>query len=160
MQKLQDDCGAQGRHLFTDRFYTGPDLACELLATNTHTTGTVMPNRKNLPFEVSRFLPNNAKFSFTPYQCLQFFFQVKGGQLKKLKVGTILALKKDNTTVVAWKDKRPVLVLSTYHGAATEVSTRHKAGGGVEEVRKPVAVLNYTAKMGAVDRADHYCASY
>lgn len=84
---------------------------------------------------------------------------MKGGQLKKLKQGTILAMKKENTTVVAWKDKRPVLVLSTYHGAATAQSVRHKAGGG-EEVTKPVAVLDYTAKMGAVDRADHFCTSY
>jgi len=53
MQKVENDCGAQGRHVYTDRFYTGPDLAAELLRKKTHTTGTVMANRKNLPHEVS-----------------------------------------------------------------------------------------------------------
>lgn len=85
---------------------------------------------------------------------------MKGKQIKKLKKGAILALKKNNTVVIAWKDKRVVLLLSTYHGADTAQSMRYKAGGATEEVTKPVAVLNYTAKMGGVDRADHYCASY
>lgn len=31
---------------------------------------------------------------------------------------------------------------------------------GEEEVEKPIAISDYTEHMGALDRADHYCASY
>jgi len=51
-------------------------------------------------------------------------------------------------------------MLTTYHGARTAGITRRKAGGGEEDITKPCAVIDYTAKMGGVDRADHYCASY
>lgn len=160
MQKLQSDCGAKGRHVFTDRFYTSPNLASELLLISTHTTGTVMANRQNLPPEVSLLLQIIVNFYWTYIMKRILFYQVKGKQTKKLKKGEILAFKKNNTVVIAWKDKRVVLLLSTYHGAATAQSMRYKADGTTEEVTKPVAVLNYTAKMGGVDRADHYCASY
>ncbi|MGH0143713.1 UNVERIFIED_CONTAM: hypothetical protein FKN15_055272 [Acipenser sinensis] len=32
--------------------------------------------------------------------------------------------------------------------------------GAIEELDKPSVICDYTSKMGAVDRADHYCASY
>jgi len=88
------------------------------------------------------------------------FLQVRGSQLKEPRKGDILVMRHDDTVVTAWKDKRPVLVLSTYHRAQVETLTRKKTGGGDEEIQKLVVIMDYTAKMGGVDRADHYCASY
>jgi len=66
LQKLQEGCPAEGRHLYTDRFYTGVDLAAELLM-KTHTTGTIMSNRKNLPLEVQYL----TKFSIKKFKNMQ-----------------------------------------------------------------------------------------
>ena len=63
LQKIQMDCPAEGRHVYTDRFYTGVELAEELLKLKTHTTGTIMGNRKNLPLEVSFTMKNYIFFT-------------------------------------------------------------------------------------------------
>ena len=51
---LQRDCPADGRHFFTDRFYTSLASADELRKERTHLTGTIMANRKGLPVEISK----------------------------------------------------------------------------------------------------------
>ena len=51
-------------------------------------------------------------------------------------------------------------MLSTWHNGESETITRTVRGGRHDEVDKPVVINNYTANMGAVDQADHYCASY
>lgn len=55
-------------------------------------------------------------------------------------------------TALAFFDKRMVTVLSTY-----VLSERQKV---IVSIPKPIAILDYTKHMGAVDRADHYCGSY
>jgi len=159
IQKIQYDCPAEGRHAYTDRFCTSLDLASESLTMKTHTTGTIVPNRKNLPPEVSTvFL-----FPFFKVQILMIILLFSGERppiAKKLKKVDILALKKKDITVVAWKDKRPVLIMRTFHESGTADLVRKKAGGAEEEVTKPVAVQDYTTQMGGVDRADHFCATY
>ncbi len=42
----------EGRHLFTDRYYTSIPLAQALVAWNTDFTGTVVKNRVDLPDEI------------------------------------------------------------------------------------------------------------
>src|SRR6218665_3537729 len=61
--------------------------------------------------------------------------------------------------VLVWQDKRPVLMLTTFHGSAVRPVQRHSRAG-VLQVQKPTVIVDYTAKMGAVDHADHLCASY
>ena len=63
-------------------------------------------------------------------------------------------------TLLAWKDKRVITMLST--AANYAVSFVHKVGRrGVELVyEKPEVVLNYTKSMGGVDRADQYASTY
>jgi len=64
---------------------------------------------------------------------------------------------------LVWQDKRPVLMLSTYHNASTQtIQRRQKTNGIMQEVdiQKPVVIMDYTAKMGAADRADQLCTSY
>ena len=122
-----------GYHLFTDRFYTGFDLSMELLKMNVYLTGTVMKNRKHLPANVKK--------------------------LKQKKHEVTTFVHNDTVMVLGWQDKRQVLMLSTYHDAATE-TVQQRTRSGVQEIVKPTVIVNYTRRMGAVDRADHYCASY
>lgn len=134
---LLETTNGNGYHLYTDRFYTGYDLAQELLTMGIHTTGTVMANRKGLPKQIKK----NKKLKITKHDVLAF-------------------RKDDNTMVLCWKDKRNVFLLSTLHNPSTVLVNRKITRGVPEEFQKPVAIVDYTANMGAVDRADHYCASY
>jgi len=140
------------------------DLAEELLKKNTHLTGTVMANRKNLPVQVRHvtciFFSKKCTVTIYSYPCL--LLQVKGQQLSKMKKGETKTFKVDTGTtfVTAWKDKRVVLMLSTFYGEGTDTWTRHRKGGQVEEIQKPTVVRNYNKFMGGVDRADQYIASY
>lgn len=79
----------------------------------------------------------------------------------KLKQHEVLALRKnDNVMVLAWKDKRVVTMLSTVHNNTVETITRTGKRGEEEQFSKPKVIIEYTKKMGAVDRAGHYCSSY
>lgn len=71
-----------------------------------------------------------------------------------------MAYKNDDTVVLAWKDKRPVLMCSSYHGDDMQEIERNKEGGRKEKIQKPVMICDYNKHMGGVDTADHYGASY
>ncbi|MGH0129175.1 UNVERIFIED_CONTAM: hypothetical protein FKN15_037615 [Acipenser sinensis] len=72
----------------------------------------------------------------------------------------LMKSKDNNVVVLGWKDKRLVLMLSTFHGSDCEKVQRTIKRGEIQELDKPSVICDYTSKMGAVDRADHYCASY
>ena len=105
----------------------------ELLKMKCHLTGTIQTNRKGIPASIKK-----PKFS-----------------QKK-----VLAVRKRRMTLLAWKDKRVIIVPST--AANSAASSLHKVGrGGVDLVyEKPEVVLNYTKSMGGVDRADQYASTY
>lgn len=131
---LLNEVTGSGYHLFTDRYYTSPELARELLQKKIHLTGTVQKNRKGLPNEVKRKL--------------------------KLKQQEVVAFTIDKKLMsLVWQDKRQVLMLSTFYNADTHTIQRTNKKQTVD-VAKPVMISEYTKYMGAVDRADHYCASY
>lgn len=78
--------GVQGHHIFTDRYYTSYTLAEELRKLKCHLTGTILTfnfNRKNL------------------------------SNLKKNLNSTrnLIAYRKNNILVLAWKDKRIITTL-------------------------------------------------
>ena len=87
--------GAQGHHMFTDRYYTSYILANELHKLKCHLTGTILTNRKELPDSI------------------------KKRQLPKEK--SIIAYHRNNNVILAWKDKRIITLLTNYHNA--EIST-------------------------------------
>lgn len=68
--------------------------------------------------------------------------------------------KHSDILALAWKDKRVVSMISTCHNANTQEIRRTGKNNIVEVVNKPVVICDYTAKMGGVDRSDHYCTSY
>ena len=66
----------------------------------------------------------------------------------------------DKETVLAWQDKRIVYMLTTYYDSSTQQVQRKNRKHEIEEIAKPIAIIEYTKHMGAVDRFDHYCRSY
>ncbi|KAK8759488.1 hypothetical protein V5799_018670 [Amblyomma americanum] len=64
LQKVQQATPGSGYHLYTDRFYTSPMLAEELLLQRVQLTGTVMPNRKQMPQQVKKKLKKGEVAAF------------------------------------------------------------------------------------------------
>lgn len=127
---------AKGVHVYTDRYYTSPELADELMKIGCYLTGTVMTNRTGLP-------PG---------------MKAEG---KKMKKGDIRAYRKKSTVVVSWKDKRPVHMLSTKHkGSSSHMSYVNSRWPNRPPVLKPDIVIDYIKHMGGVDRSDHFVSSY
>lgn len=113
----------KGHTIATDNWYTSLGLAYELLKNNTHFLGTVRKNRRNLPKKVVE---------------------------TKLKRGEFVAQENDDgITVLKWKDKRDVLMLSTKH---TDTFTRLNIKG--KNVRKPTMVIDYNKCKASVDMSD------
>lgn len=131
--KLLSKVRASGYHIYTDRFYTSYTLAKELLQNKIHLTGTIQKNRVGLPTEVKRL-------------------RLKNLQLKAYR-------HPENILTLGWQDRRLILMLSTWHNVDTAPHSRWR-NGRQEDVEKPDVIRDYTANMGAVDRSDHYCASY
>jgi len=77
---------------------------------------------------------------------------VKMARLKKVE--TVAAFHKKQM-IMKWKDKRDVVLISTFHDESMEnVTTRQ----GV--IQKPSVILDYNKKMGGVDRNDGQLQSY
>jgi len=79
----------QGYDLYTDRFYTSPILAEELEKVGTTLTGTVMSNRKDMPYAVR--------------------------QKRRRVRGEVHTYHKGNMACIEWTDKRTLLTLTTKH---------------------------------------------
>ena len=78
-----------GYDLYTDRFYTSPVLATELLRIGTTITGTVMCNKKNMPAATK--------------------------SKSKRRKGDVNTYCKDKIVVIQWTDKRTLTTLTTKH---------------------------------------------
>ena len=90
----------RGYDLFTDRFYTSPELALELSKIDTTLTGTAMANRKNLPLAVK--------------------------EKRKRTRGDIKTCQKGKLVVTEWTDKRTLITLSTKHSnRMMDITTRY-----------------------------------
>lgn len=117
----------KGHTLYTDNWYTSIDLARDLLKNETHLVGTIRKNRRHIPKVVTD---------------------------AKLKRGEYIAREsEDGITVMKWKDKRDVLVLSTKHSDRFQTVTKRG-----KTVLKPKIVLDYNRAKGAVDLSDQMAA--
>ena len=85
---LMEPLADKGYDLYTDRFYTSPALASELLKINTTLTGTVMVNRKNMPAAT---------------------------KTSKQKKGDVQTYKNGPMVIIQWTDKRTLTALTTKH---------------------------------------------
>ena len=73
----------------------------------------------------------------------------QGSEDKKLEKGEIIARDSGSVTVLKWRDKRNVTMVSTYHSVDTQrVSNKGK------ETQKPLCVNGYNHNMGRVNLED------
>jgi len=112
-----------GRTLYADNWYNSIDLAEKLLDRNTHLVGTLRKNRKRIPKEIVT---------------------------TKLKRGEMIAKQNGlGVTVLKWKDRRDVLMISTKHGNSMN-EVQMKRGKKI----KPNVIIDYNRGKGLIDVSD------
>ena len=117
-----------------DNFYTSPALFKDLRERGFESCGTIRSNRVGIPDDI---------------------------RSAKLKKGESHFSWDDSMLFMKWRDKRDVLMLSTFHDD-TFIEKRRRtrlAKEGVEVILKPQVVEDYNLKMGGVNKG-HYCKSY
>jgi hypothetical protein len=118
----------KGHTVWLDNFYNSPALARLLKDKGTDCVGTLKINRKAVPKKVKD---------------------------AKLNRGEIIAQHSGPVTVMKWRDKRNVVMISTYHDA--EMQSVTKRG---KETKKPVCVIHYNKWMGGIDLKDQLLQTY
>jgi len=113
----------KGRTFWMDNFYISPALAKRLKTLQTDCVGTLRLSRKDFPQRVKE---------------------------KKLKKGELVTQHSGPVSVLKWKDKKDVTMISTYHGE----EARMKLTKCRQEKQKPVSVIDYSENMGGVDLKD------
>jgi len=132
-QVLEAHTSGSGYHIYTDRFYTSPQLARELHEMKIHITGTVMASRKDFPFVLKK--KKFQEYELCTYQC-------------DMKMMCLL-----------FHDKRLVTMLSTFFGPQKQLITDYRKKQPVQ-LEKLTVILEYAKFMVGMDRADQYCGCY
>lgn len=131
---LVDDARLQGKGyvVVMDNYYSSPALFQDLVTMGFGACGTVRRDRKGLPLVVTNAI---------------------------LQKGAVTSSVDDSILTLKWKDKRDVLMLSTYHNTSMVTKTRRTraAVGGVENIEKPQVVEDYNQNMGGVDKSKLLC---
>ena len=132
---LADQYLDQGRHVFTDRYYSSISLAQALKTRATSFTGTMNKNHTDLPDKI------------------QGRYRLADGEVMAFRIGDLLAL-----TWRAEKKKKTVIMLSTNSSAAIITIPLRRASA--EAKVKPVVVHTYNQHMNGVDIADKHSTYY
>ncbi|XP_023715315.1 piggyBac transposable element-derived protein 4-like [Cryptotermes secundus] len=111
--------------IYMDNYFSSPPLFDDLLDRKINSCGTVRNDRCGMPQEI----------------------RPKSMELKK---GDIVTRVKGHLSVVRWKDKRDVYVLTNLHPPPLEGNFRDESGHAV----KPHVTEDYYAHMGFVDKSD------
>ncbi|XP_025196239.1 piggyBac transposable element-derived protein 4-like [Melanaphis sacchari] len=114
----------KGYSLFTDNFYTSPQLSMYLHKRKTNTCGTVRKNRKLMPI-------------------------IEG----KLKLGERETRCTDKLLAIYWKDCCDVYML-TFMNTNEMVDTKKIDRKTGKKYLKPQSVVSYNKNMGAIDKID------
>jgi len=61
---------------------------------------------------------------------------------------------------LGWKDKRNLLMLSTFHAPGTQMIRCKERSGKICECWRSDVMCDYASKMSAVEQTDYYCSSY
>lgn len=129
----------KGHVVFTDSYYTSPDLFLQLKQENTGACGTVSDNRKHFPAELKK----------------------KNLKLKRGNPPKFAALADDSMLAVSWMDNKQVSLISTVDGnGLTEKRVRAKGQPDGRLVHKPDLIENYNSNMSGVDHFDQVSVNY
>ncbi|XP_069157643.1 piggyBac transposable element-derived protein 4-like [Procambarus clarkii] len=133
----------KGYHLYMDNYYNSVSLTEQLREVGVYTCGTLRLQR-GAPKDLQQV--------------------VKG----KMATDTTLYMRKDNTFVIVWKDKRPVSVITNIHNADTTQAQRRKrvrkrdgrTGVEIVKMNKPKAIVDYNKFTKGVDHFDQMIKYY
>ena len=130
--------GLEGHHLFTDNYYTGPEVYLELYKWGNNCCGTVCTVRRGFPEELKK--PKRE--------------QQERGYYDYLSHGSLLA--------AIWYDRRYVHFLSAMHVAELPGTTvrRRNPDGTATNVPCPPLLPDYQQYMRGVDRGDQLIGCY
>jgi hypothetical protein len=141
----------KGYRVYTDNYYTSPELFSELLENGFDACGTVRANRKG----ISPFFQEKKLSIGIMQACIYYVYEMIGETYSEI-------IKNNKITCLKWKDKRDVHMLSTFHSAEmVQVNRRNrKSDNGIEVVQKPAIIDDYNRHMGGVDRSDQMVLYY
>ena len=129
---LDDDwLKSKGYHVYMDNFYTSPALFRDLRE-GFEACGTIRSNRAGIPEDI---------------------------RSAKLKKGESHFSQDNSMLFIKWRDKRDVLMLSTFHDDTFIEKKRHTRHTGVEVIQKLKVVEEYNLHMGGVDKGQ-YCGLF
>lgn len=121
-----------GRTLYEDNFYSSLEVAEHLKVNKTRYCGTLRPNRRGLPKNVTS---------------------------EKVKKGSIIGKQKNGVKVMKWCDKKTVLMMSTVERHDLKLIETGKNRKGTP-VKKPQCVLDYNRAKKGVDFSDQMSSYY
>ncbi|CAH2091384.1 unnamed protein product [Euphydryas editha] len=143
-QKLIDE-KLENVHVTFDNFFSSTELLQKLYENNIYSTSTVRTNRTNLPKKFRRLAKKN--------QTKQPVLKLAKGQYK-WRVNR-------NVSFFTWMDTKLVTILSTaYHPKSKVTCKRTQKDGSKKEFPCPLGILEYTKRMGGVDRFDQKRGTY
>jgi len=130
--------GLEGHRLFTDNYYTGPEVYLELYKRGNNSCGTVRTIRRGFPEELIKPKRQRQERGYYDY----------------LSHGPLLA--------ATWYDRRYVHFLSTMHVAEFPGITvrRRNPDGSATNVPCPPLLPDYQQYMRGVDRGDQLIGCY
>jgi hypothetical protein len=135
VQKLTMPLRGQFYHVYFDNFFTSIRLVRSLLRHGIYACGTMRKNRKGFPEE----------FKYPPY----------------MEQGDHVIRQDGSLTATLWKDKKPVIVLSTVADPTIiDIANRKQKDGTVRQVNRPRPVTNYQEYYRGVDLCDQLRAKY
>lgn len=115
---------SKSHHLYTDNWYSSPDLFQFLYENETGACGTIRKNRRNIPKLTANLRPGEHQISST-----------------------------SNMMIFKWMDKREVYMLTTIHDFQMVRTGKQDRRTNQEKV-KPNVVIEYSKFMGGVDKSD------
>ena len=138
VRNLMNSFRGKGHELYIDSYYTGIELAEELVESQIRVCGTVNTNRRNIPSAM------------------------KGRNLHLERGDKPFFMQRGRLLLYAWQDTKRVTMLSSIHtNECTEKAIRSKsAEGGVRTVKVPKAVADYNCFMGGADLSSQRMKTY
>ena len=135
VQKLCSTLNGSSTHVAFDNFFSSFELLETLYSHRVYSTATVRSNRKDLP--------------------------VIAREKTVLKKGEFDWRCKQNTSYVRWRDTKDVHVISTaFIPTENRCVRRTQKDGSALQVPCPEAIVQYTNRMGGVDRFDEKRGRY
>ena len=135
VMKLVQSYLKKGHIIYTDNYYSSPQLFEDLRKEGTYASGTVRTNRKHFP---------------------EFLKPQPGDKLDR---GSHMFAYCKSTTVVRWSDNRDVYALSTFLSDAT-TQVKRRGGSTSISISCPEIIHDYNLFMGGVDLADQAMCYY